>query len=131
MDGFEDSRLGPGRENKKPIDPNDTPIPFDDAPIPFDDSDDDPGDTGISRTPVNLDSSAVSRDTKKIVSSDRITGVKTFFTKLQTGGIDFIDGRINGWLAENPGLVIKRTNTATGMMVGKKTEPNIIVTIWY
>ena len=35
------------------------------------------------------------------------------------------------WLRENPDVVVKRTNTATGMVVGKKTEPNIIITILY
>ena len=131
MDNFKDSRIDPRRENNKPIDPNDIPIPFDDEPIPFDNSDES-SDTGISHIPVNLDASNVSRGTtKKIVSSDRITGVKTFFAKLQAESISFIDERINSWLAENPGIVIKRANTVTGMVIGKKTEPHIIVTVWY
>ena len=68
---------------------------------------------------------------EKIVSTERITGIKTFFTKLHAGAIDFLDEQINKWLKENPGITIKRTNTVTGVVAGKKSEPNIIVTIWY
>jgi hypothetical protein len=69
-------------------------------------------------------------ETKK-VSANRITGVKTFFTKLHPGAMDFLDEQITKWLKENPGVVIKRTNTVTGDIQAKKTEPNIIITIWY
>jgi hypothetical protein len=69
-------------------------------------------------------------ETKK-VSASRITGVKTFFTKLHPGAMDFLDGQITKWLKENPGVIIKRTNTVTGDVQAKKTEPNIIITIWY
>jgi hypothetical protein len=70
--------------------------------------------------------------TEKVLSSpDRITGVKTFFTKLHAGAIDFLDEQINNWLKGNPDITIKRTNTVTGMVIGKKSEPNIIVTVWY
>ena len=68
---------------------------------------------------------------KKVVSVERITGAKTFCTKLHEGSIEFIDERIKDWLAKNPGIVVKRTNTATGIVTGKKAEPNLIVTVWY
>jgi hypothetical protein len=64
-------------------------------------------------------------------SEDRITGVKTFFTKLHAGAIDFLSEQITKWLRENPGITIKRTNVITGEIQGKKTEPNIIITVWY
>ena len=64
-------------------------------------------------------------------SQDRITGVRTFFTKLHAGAIDFLSEQITKWLKENPGITIKRTNVVTGEIQGKKTEPNIIITIWY
>jgi len=64
-------------------------------------------------------------------SAERITGVKTFFTKLHAGAIDFLNGQITKWLHDNPGVVIKRTNTVVGEIQAKKTEPNIIITIWY
>lgn len=131
MDDLENSKIGPGRKINKPASSNDSSIPFDDTPIPFDDSDD-LSDTGISRTPVNLGASGTGKAAKKkVVSADRITGAKTFCTKLHEGSIEFIDERIKDWLTENPGIVIKRTNTATGMVTGKKIEPNIIVTVWY
>jgi hypothetical protein len=58
-------------------------------------------------------------------------GVKTFFTKLHAGAIEFLDEQITNWLKDNPGITIKRTNTVTGEIQGTKTEPNIIVTVWY
>jgi hypothetical protein len=63
--------------------------------------------------------------------ADRITGCKTFFTKLHPGAIDFLDGQINQWLKDNPSVVIKMTNTAVGEVQGKKTEDNILMTVWY
>jgi hypothetical protein len=66
-----------------------------------------------------------------IVSSDRITGVRTFFAKSHAGSIDFLGQQITNWLKNNPGIKIKRTNMATGDIVGKKTEPNILITVWY
>ncbi len=68
---------------------------------------------------------------EKVVSTDRIAGVKTFFTKLHAGAINFLDEQITKWLRENPDVVIKRTNIVTGPIQGKKTEPNIIITVWY
>ena len=64
-------------------------------------------------------------------TEERITGVKTFFTKLHSGAIEFLDEQINTWLKANPDIVVKRTNTVAGMIVGKKTEPSIVITIWY
>jgi hypothetical protein len=61
----------------------------------------------------------------------RITGVKTFFTKLHAGAMEFLDEQITKWLQENPGVHIKFTNTTTGEIQGKKTEPNIIIHVWY
>jgi len=61
----------------------------------------------------------------------RITGVKTFFTKLHPGAMEFLDEQITKWLQENPGIHIKLTNTTTGEVQAKKTEPNIIITVWY
>jgi len=117
--------------------------PDDDKPIPFDD--DDMSDTGVSHSPLSLDGGGTTEveetaqpgkplkkmPTGKIASSDRITGIKTFFTKLHPGAMDFLDQQINDWLKANPGLVIKRTNIATGEVQGKKTEPNIIIAVWY
>ena len=126
------------------------------APIPFEDGGAD--ESGISHAPLNLGGGPTpapkpaapkpakstvqtpkieapksyrEKSTEKAVSSDRITGAKTFFTKLHAGAINFLDEQITKWLTENPDVVIKRTNTVTGEIQGKKTEPNIIITIWY
>ena len=128
MDNFESSNFGKEKEGL-------------DAPIPFDDED--TSEASVSHSPLSLgDSTAgvpkikvptsvAKKTTEKIVSSDRITGVKTFFTKLHAGSMDFLDEQITNWLSNNPGIKIKRTNTVTGPIQSKKTEPNIIITIWY
>jgi hypothetical protein len=109
----------------------------DSKPIPFDD---DRTDTEVSHAPLSLGGSSTAetpevgqavRPEKKIASSERITGVKTFFTKLHPGAMDFLDKQITNWLKNHPGLVVKRTNITTGEVQAKKTEPNIIITIWY
>jgi hypothetical protein len=109
-----------------------------DKPIPFDDG------LSVSHSPLDLgggtsasageasEEMPVVRDTGKKVSwPDRITGVKNFYTKLHPGAIEFLDEQICKWLADNPGVTIKLTNTVTGDIVAKKTEPNIIITVWY
>ena len=57
--------------------------------------------------------------------------MKTFFTKLHGGAIAFLEEQIARWLKANPDVTVKRTNVVTGPIVGKKVEPNIIITIWY
>jgi len=117
--------------------------PDDDKPIPFDD--DDISSTTVSHSPLNLGgnpvagtsevnfsgTAATSKPTETSVSADRITGVKTFFAKLHAGAIAFLDEQISNWLKDNPGITIKRTNTVTGDVQAKKTEPNIIIIVWY
>jgi hypothetical protein len=109
-------------------------------------------DTKISHSPLNLGGPDISQvKEKKPAASptrkntpaaapaatsvntggEKITGVKTFFTKLHSGAIDYLDEQINDWLKNNPDLNIKMTNSVTGEVQGKKTEPNIIITIWY
>jgi len=138
-----DSSKAPGNENL------DAPIPFDedlDRPIPFDDVN--TSETGVSHAPLTLGGGGPveapkvkaapqltrpveKKPQEKIVSSDRITGIKTFFTKLHPGAMEFLDEQIGNWLKKNPGVTIKRTNVTTGNVQAKKTEPNIIITIWY
>ena len=108
-----------------------------DKPIPFDDS-------GVSHAPLDLGGTSpvqipkvqapkpvVKKPVVKTASMDRITGVKTFFTKLHPGAMNFLDEQISRWLADNPGIRIKHTNVTTGEVQAKKTEPNIIITVWY
>jgi hypothetical protein len=113
-----------------------------DKPIPFDDSG--KSDTGVSHSPLDLGGTspvqipkvempkpAAKKPTGKTASTDRIAGIKTFFTKLHPGALNFLDEQITRWLTENPDVKIKRTNIATGLVQAKKTEPNIIITVWY
>lgn len=128
------------------------PIPLDE-PIPFDNIG--PSESGISHEPLDLGGgskgqapraqapkaapkpkpkpSAISSRpaSEKLASGDRITGMKTFFTKLHAGAIAFLEEQIARWLKDNPDVIVKRTNVVTGDVVGKKTEPNIIITVWF
>jgi len=132
MDNFDIDKTPPSRDLNEPI--------------PFDE--DDTSGASVSHSPLDLGGGgttgapkietptqpaemAVKKPAEKMVSAERITGVKTFFTKLHPGAIDFLDEQITKWLKDNPGIIIKRTNTVTGEIQGKKTEPNIVVTIWY
>ncbi len=137
MDNFNSINLGGPNLNE--------PIPLDedlDKPIPLDDVG--AGGAGVSHSPLDLGGSnpveipkikvpkpVTMKPAEKVVSAERITGVKTFFTKLHAGAINFLDEQITKWLTENPDVKIKRTNTVTGEIQGKKTEPNIVITVWY
>jgi len=141
MDNFDTSNAGSGDADES--------VPLDDErdePIPFD-ADDTSG-SNVSHTPLDLGGAGTTKAPaepagpavkpttkaptgKTAASPDRITGVKTFFTKLHAGAIAFLDGQITNWLKENPGITIKRTNMVTGEIQAKKTEPNIIITVWY
>ena len=137
MDYPADKPLGP----QKPIQP--LPINRDsNKPIPFDSGS--TAQAGVSHSPLDLGTGSTTEAPQtamprpvekkigeKIVSTDRITGVKTFFTKLHAGAMEFLDEQINAWLKQNPGITIKHTNTVTGEVQGKKNEPNIIITVWY
>jgi hypothetical protein len=114
-------------------------------PIPFDN---DTSGASVSHSPLDLggggktETPKIERPTQpagaaakkpagKINSAERITGIRTFFTKLHPGAIEFLDEVITNWLKDNPGISIKRINMITGEIQGKKTEPNIIITVWY
>ncbi|MBL7185717.1 MAG: hypothetical protein ISS70_05275 [Phycisphaerae bacterium] len=141
MDNFDASNFGPQDLNE--------PISLD-GPIPFDNIG--PGESGVSHAPLDLGGGTArapkvatpqpaakpsrstltgEKTTARIISTDRIVGVKTFFTKLHGGAITFLEEQIARWLKANPDVIVKRTNVVTGDVVGKKVEPNIIITIWY
>jgi hypothetical protein len=118
--------------------------------IPFDGG---AGESGVSHAPLDLSGAApapqaaaprpVVRPSPSIVTGTgakpaqktapirRIEGVKTFFTKLHPGAIEFLDEQITRWLCENPQVEIKLTNVTVGEVQSKKTEPNILITVWY
>jgi hypothetical protein len=137
MDNFNSSNFGGQNINDPiPLDQDlDKPIPLEDISI---------GGGGVSHAPLDLGGSspveapkikvpqpAAKKPAEKIVSGERIAGVKTFFTKLHPGAINFLDEQITKWLTENPEVIVKRTNIVTGVIQAKKTEPNIIITVWY
>jgi hypothetical protein len=124
-----------------------------DKPIPFDNSN--PGESGVSHAPLDLGGSpavqipsaptsapkpaakptpspaAAAKPAPAAAPAGRIEGVRTFFTKLHPGAINFLDETITRWLKENPEITVKRTNITVGEIQAKKTEPNILVTVWY
>src|SRR4030042_2024289 len=120
MENFDINKIPPGRNLNEPI--------------PFDNS--------VSHSPLDLGGGGsvppkierpaqpagptAIKPAEKTSSAERITGVKTFFTKLHAGAIEFLEEVIAKWLKENPGISIKRTNLVTGEIQGKKTEPNLI-----
>ena len=119
---FEDSRDGSGyRISHSPLNLGNSPSP---------------ANPKISTTRSNISSSDSKKKKKKKaakLSSDvnRITGIKTFFAKLHPGSMYFLEKQVDQWLSENPGVVIKQTSSTTGMVLAKKTEPNLILTVWY
>lgn len=148
MDSFE-TRKFPGNDDfDEPIpldDDLDKPVPLDDdpdKPIPLND---DTSEASVSHSPLNLGGGGTAEPPKPVVqgsaaeelteemssAAGRITGVRTFFTKLHPGAMEFLDGQIKKWLRENPDIKIRRTDTTTGDVQAKKTEPNIIITVWY
>ncbi len=137
MDNFDSGNLGnQNLNNPIPLDSGpDTPSPLGNAGA---------SETGVSHSPLDLGSSraveipkvdvpkqVTKKSTEKVLSTERIVGVKTFFTKLHPGALNFLDEQITKWLTENPDISIKLTNVAVGEIQAKKTEPNILITVWY
>jgi hypothetical protein len=104
----------------------------------------DADETGVSHAPLDLGGSRaveiprvsetkqiIKKPAENVVATQRIAGVRTFFTKLHAGAINFLDEQITEWLKKNPDIIIKRTNVTVGEIQAKKTEPNILITVWY
>ena len=107
------------------------------------------GAPNVSRAPLNLGGGAAApaappaapkapvlrpappRPAAGAATGERITTCKTFFTKLHPGALRFLEEQISNWLQENPGIVIKRTDAVTGEITEKKSEPSIIIVVWY
>lgn len=81
--------------------------------------------------PVQPPAAAATPKPASVASGDRITGVRIFFTKLHAGAMDFLSEQITEWLKTNPNITIKRTNITVGEVAAKKTEANLIITVWY
>jgi len=59
------------------------------------------------------------------------TRVRTFHTRLGNNAMSFLDEQINEWVDENPDIVVKFSTSTVGMVEGKKTEPHLIISVWY
>lgn len=64
-------------------------------------------------------------------ATERITRMKIFVIKLHHGSLEFVEEQIAEWLRDNPDVVIKRTDVSVGEVQAKKTEPNLIINVWY
>lgn len=64
-------------------------------------------------------------------TGERIANCRMFFSKLHPGAIKFLEDQITAWLKDNPGIVIKRTDVTTGEILEKKSEPSLIIVVWY
>jgi hypothetical protein len=130
-----DNNFSGSKNDSAPLNDFDKPIPL---------GGDDTAKASVSRAPLNLGGSSPNQPPKTEVTkpaikqpmtqttpAGRITSVKTFFTKLHPGAMEFLDEQIAKWLKENPTVAVKQTNITTGDVQAKKTEPNIIITVWY
>ena len=92
-----------------------------------------PQPTVSSAPPAGITMPQIQQKAEKAVDStgERITGCKIFFTKLHAGAVDFMSEQISDWLTANPNVTIKQTNAVVGEVAAKKTEPNLIITVWY
>ena len=59
------------------------------------------------------------------------TRVRTFHTKLNDGAFAFLDGQINEWIDSNEQIEVKFCNTTIGVVEAKRSEPHVIMTVWY
>jgi hypothetical protein len=55
---------------------------------------------------------------------------KIFYSKIATGPMEYMQKAVNDWLdAED--LEVKFVTQVVGVLEGKRSEPNLIITIWY
>jgi len=59
------------------------------------------------------------------------TRVRTFHTKLTDAAMSYLAGLINEWLDASPDVEVKFASTTVGVVEGKRSEPHLIITVWY
>lgn len=59
------------------------------------------------------------------------TRCRTFHAKLNDGAVGFMNRQICEWADSNPDIVIKFASTTMGVWEGKKSDPTLIVTVFY
>ena len=117
----------------KPLKPLGPLEPDDDAPISMEAIEDDaPSKIRTFESASTLKAST--RSTLKRATNltgQGATRVRTFHTKLTDGAFAFLDNQINEWVDENQDVEVKFCNTTIGVVEGKRSEPHIIMTVWY
>jgi hypothetical protein len=58
------------------------------------------------------------------------TRCKMFYAKIGPAPMDYMQKSINDWLDQEE-LEVKFVSQVVGVMEGKRSEPNLIITIWY
>ena len=58
------------------------------------------------------------------------TRCRVFHSKITVGAIDHMVSQINEWL-DGSEAEVKHVTQVVGVMEGKKSEPNVILTVWY
>ncbi|MFP4354905.1 MAG: hypothetical protein ACLFUJ_07240 [Phycisphaerae bacterium] len=59
------------------------------------------------------------------------TRCRIFHSKLAATSLEFMESQINDWLDSDDDIDVKDVGHVIGDMTGKKTEPNLIVMVWY
>jgi len=59
------------------------------------------------------------------------TRVRTFHTKLNDAAMRFMDQQIAEWIDSHDDIEVKLCSTTVGVVEGKRSEPHLIVTVWY
>lgn len=55
---------------------------------------------------------------------------KTFVAKMRQEALDHLDEQINEWLDAHEDVEVKFVTTSVGPMIGKLTEPALVVNLW-
>ncbi len=64
-------------------------------------------------------------------SESGATRCRIFHSKLASTSLEYMEGQINDWLDSSDDIDVKQVGHVIGDMTGKKTEPNLIVMVWY
>ena len=64
------------------------------------------------------------------VTGTGATRCKIFYAKIAPAPMEYMQKTINDWLDQEE-LEVKFVSQVVGVLEGKRSEPNIIVTIWY
>jgi len=88
------------------------------------------------RTFDNASGLGTRRDDTQFTRKLNVTGAgakrcRTFHARLSDSGLTFLDEQINEWLEKHPDVEVKFSNTTVGVVEAKRSDPNLIITVWY